>query len=610
MSQHCHAGVRSIAAALIMITVAGCGGGGSSSAPVPAHPAATSTTPPAAMPLAIASLDNTTPTSLTALHIATTGVNASAPVTVTFTTAAGGTTQLTAFRVASDGTVVVGVPQYLDPQSGATTSTPATVTITQNGSTSAPVALTILDTPQISDFGTTTGQISRAFMNWESLALSGELGALQSTSTSGSGTTSSQQSSIRSLLLSEIEARNDVDRVVANNASITIGTVQGTPVTFNAAAVSGMDRALGTVLLQLAPALTNGRVSASAVRSALKGSVVPTSQGHGRSTTYAVRYPSGAVASATATTLAAVGAAANIPAASIGLAQGISGKSVNPTGDVILAALQGAGAVSSLIALGTGPTPAGAAFELVSLACSLGSMAVSGVLAYTDYQGALDAAARGDYATAQALSNDYSNQLTNVGLSGLGTVLSGVTAAGTGVAGSQISTFPSVLQVVKTDPAQVAFQFGGFLTTAAGFVSNVQQLNADAQTAATVSMQLSNAPGAYAELTGQATVSNAQGPILSGLTGVSLTGGATTLTSGLADPTGAYLVDIPVGASGVNYSNLTLQATDPVSNDILSSQSVNVRNAQTGTPTTLPGMSGSCNDTDAGSPDADDPDCD
>ena len=191
-----------------------------------------------------------------------TGLDPSVPVAVTFSTASGYWSTLRAIRVAQDGTVVAPVPLYVDVKTGKTASATASVVLTQGSLASAPIGLTIQDIPQVSDYGTSLGAISRAFFNYQAMALGQQLGALRALQASSFNhvDTSQQQATVAKLQLAAIKSRNDIDRIVSNNALvIPIGNLSnGTPINFDRNSVTALDRVLGMYLVSMSSVFQTG----------------------------------------------------------------------------------------------------------------------------------------------------------------------------------------------------------------------------------------------------------------------------------------------------------------------------------------------------------------
>jgi hypothetical protein len=163
--------------------------------------------------------------------------------------------------------------------------------------------------------------------------------------------------------------------------------------------------------------------------------------------------------------------------------------------------------------------------------------------------------------------------------------------------------------------AQGALQGAEFLTSAyACATSECMGVveNAASQLASEVNSVFSSATQGFVELTGIADISNSQGSFLSSESGIELGPFDTSNEiSALADPGGDYDFFVPLQSANTDYTNLTLSAFDPISDQILASELLNLGTLTTDQITQLPTVTGTCNDTDAGGPpDSDDPDCD
>lgn len=178
------------------------------------------------------------------------------------------------------------------------------------------------------------------------------------------------------------------------------------------------------------------------------------------------------------------------------------------------------------------------------------------------------------------------------------------------VADATASVMSSILNTTSEDVASAA---KGLALQTVNMASQ-DYLGADATASQASLQQLPASPGiggGFCPVNGSVNVTNAQGPILSGLTGVAVTDptGALQL-EGMADESGQYSLVLPLGDSGVDYSTLMLSAYDPVQNTVLGSIPLNASAFTSGVAAAGPTPNGTCNDSDAGSPDADDPDCD
>ena len=81
-------------------------------------------------------------------------------------------------------------------------------------------------------------------------------------------------------------------------------------------------------------------------------------------------------------------------------------------------------------------------------------------------------------------------------------------------------------------------------------------------------------------------------------------------TCSLASPNGAYSVILPTGIPGINYAAMAVNAYDPITGATLGTLPINVSSLPASGTYNAGSITGTCVDTDAGAPDADDPDCD
>ena len=171
--------------------------------------------------LAITALDDPAPTALTMLNVSTSGLNPSAAVTATFKNGTALAAVVTPASVGQDGTLGIPVPLYIDPSTGQTASASLSMTLTQGAQTSPPVTVNVQDIPQLAAYGTSAGTISRAFFNYQILALGEHVGELQALQLSRNNTvnTSQAQSNAFALLTNTIKARNDIDRLMTGSAT-------------------------------------------------------------------------------------------------------------------------------------------------------------------------------------------------------------------------------------------------------------------------------------------------------------------------------------------------------------------------------------------------------
>ncbi len=526
---------------------------------------------------------------LTPLSISTKGLAPAAPLSVTFSNGAGYSVTVNPIRVAPDGTVVVGVPIYLDPSSGKTGSAAVSLVLTQGSQTSAPLNINLQDIPQLSDYGTSLGVISRSFLNYQAIALgrqSGELRAMQASPLNSVDTTR-EQTNVSKLLSAAIKSRNDIDRVITNTSlAIPIGTLSnGTQVGFDQRSVTMMDRIIGMYLISLTSIFQpNGAGTA--------GHGINL-QAHDRSND-SRRRPK--------VTPAFIGSALKY-ITNGNSATGIAGSAVSAyraesTRDEILAIAGGAATVVAVGAALAGLPAYAAAAGAVGAAIALVSVGNDLYHVASDISTVMNSSA-GQPAIQMAYS-DMTNQAVNVVVDSFGVALGAVSAS-------------SKLLALLTDTNQIALQSGSFIATVTQIFTQ-GSADQDHQTSDNAANQVANTsvgPGqGFGVADGTVTVSNSQGPVLSGLTGIQLGQPPNTDASAIADPNGNYSIFVPLGSTTINYNNLTLQAIDPISGSTLSSTTVNLDDLNSAVPVNLPTLSGTCVDNDAASPDSDDPDCD
>jgi hypothetical protein len=208
----------------------------------------------------INSVSTTSPAPLTPLSIATVGINPALAVTVNFFNSSGYSASEQAVEVDGDGTVIAGVPIYAST-AGVTSSGTVSVTIGQGGLTSAPISVTIQDLPSQAAFGTSIGQMSHAFLNYEALMLAQAINELQAFHGLPGNTVNvaSSVASLQTLLTAVLGARNDVDAVSANNSLVIQEgtTADGTVIRFDQTSVDMMDRILGVYVSQMLPYLSS-----------------------------------------------------------------------------------------------------------------------------------------------------------------------------------------------------------------------------------------------------------------------------------------------------------------------------------------------------------------
>jgi hypothetical protein len=169
----------------------------------------------------------------------------------------------------------------------------------------------------------------------------------------------------------------------------------------------------------------------------------------------------------------------------------------------------------------------------------------------------------------------------------------------------------SVLEGVFLPTAKdAALASAGLVTSTSNLL--VQQALSNDTSQANNAMQSLGANTLFGQVDGMCTISNSQGPILSGLPaiGVGNTGSGINEFTSMVAPDGSYQLVLPIGNSSITYNDMAISAYDTVSGQNLDSTVVDLSGINPNTPVIGPSLSGTCNDTDAGNPDGDDPDCD
>ena len=590
--------------------VAACGGGGDSgSSPAPSPAPAPAPTPvPQAIPT-INALSSVTPTALTPLSITTSGVNTTQAFAVSLKkTGSVGSISLRSIRTdASKGLIVVGLPMSIDGATGNTSDFVGTITVTQAGVDSAAVPLTIKDIPTLAELGVPLGVITRSYYLHQQISMAASLNSYQaSASLPGAKTdTAALRGHLANQIQKAIYASSDVDRIMVNNSvKIPFGiTPQGLTVAYDKRSLELQDRVLAVYLL----AFTATPVASGA----------PVGQHPLASAPTEVRpeaIPAGAILGLT-TALVGAGtwagyknqqqAKINGSAADQVLASATFAQSALLLGTTIVA-VGAAAAGAPVIAAAAGAaatvlTVAGLGLAAASVGNDLYNIATHGYDAY---------AAKTDGERSAAVDE----ALKSAKLLAVDSVIGVLQAEGMGLLSSSSKSLAGTVLESIFEPAlkDTVYGSGQFTASVGGLYIN-GALSKDSKSATDAMGELPsvNSPTGIGFMTGTATITNAQGPILSGLTGVSVGPGATQQFTSIADQAGNYSVMVPYGNPAISYPSLTGQAYDPVTGDVLTSSGVNLGALNPNNRTVAgPHFKGACIDTDAGSPDSDDPDCD
>ena len=591
------------AAVVASTLVSSCGGGGSSNPPTP--------TPTPLSPVAISS---TTPSALSAITVKLSGFDSKQPFTVSFADPSGNQIAQAPVRFETDGTIVIAAPLHIDASTGNTSSFSTALTITQNGS-SVSTPIVINDIPQLDVYGIPVGVVSRAFYIHQAIALGQSINAQQAISLlpNAGAANATLLANLQTQLLNVIKARNDIDRIVQDNSvSIPIGSApDGTQVGFDVSSVAIMDR----VILQYLLAYTDN------------GTIIPArAKTHVRR--HGERLIANAIANLSSGQVSAIiqGIATLSGAASFKTSQQTLTDPKSSTFDNVLSVASTATALvtvgATVISLGAA-TVAGAP----EIAAAPGAVATYSVIA-------------GLVVGSLSMGNDLYNVATNT--YGWITGQAGSSAADVGKAGSALvsdaaiaylnaeglgglngtagvgpiakSVFKGIFDVASADVQLSSF---GLLSTVQNVL--IQSALSSDSTSASNSAQ-SVAPSNFGQVDGTVSISNSQGPILAGLTGVGAgnNGSAPDAVIAIAAPDGTYDLVLPLGSPSLSYTAMDLAAFDPVdlydpatnALIVLDSSVVDLSSINSNTPVTGPSFIGTCKDGDAGSPDADDPDCD
>ncbi len=596
-------------ATAVSVGTASCGGGsGGSSGSVSSQSSPASPPSPS-----ILTISSTNPGALSPVYIATSNLDASAPFSVNLANANGaGSVTLSPIRTTSDGTIVVAMPLHISADTGSSSDLNAKLTLTQGATTTAPVALTIRALPSLASLGVSLGSVSRAFYIHQEISIGQSINAHQAlTRLPGiSAKTSTLLANLQISLTNTILARNDVDRMVADNTvSISIATApDGTAVNCNANSLDLQDR----VIAQFLMASTN------------MGAVVPSTGLVARGV---------AARQATATTLTTM---QQIITGISEIGTGVSFLQTqqslsDPSSTTMDRILSTASTLQTVVSVGStvvalGAAAAGAPEIALGAAAVATYAAVAGVIigsasigndlynVGTNVSKAISTYGTPEFAAAEndavkafgALASDT----VNAGLSAYG--IGGIAQSAQGVVGR---AWPTVMAgIFETSATDVELAAGALVSSTGNLVLSKALASDPAAAQDSVNQLSALMPAAgvgFGTVTGQVSISNSQGPILSGLTGVVISDGTVTNQfQSMADPNGNYSITLPLGNAGINYRSLTFDAYDPITGTVLATMPLDASALKPKGSIALPPSVGSCTDTDASAPDADDPDCD
>ena len=580
--------LRRFLAACTAVAVASCGGGGGSATPPPVGGGGS--TPPPTQSLTIVGVDNASPTALTPIQIGTTGISTSGTVMVTFQGPGGFNVSTKAIRVASDGTVEAAVPLYFDATSGQTAPANFSLSVSQNGATSNSISISVADIPQQAAYGLPLGAITRAFSNMLIMQDGLQSGAVTALGLQrgNSVAVGAVQGDYSKLLLKNIAARNDADRLVAGvTNSIPAGTVNGVTIAYDKNALAFQDRVLGWYLASLVAAMNSS--TGTLERRPLgfprhRESIDPTT---------------------VVKTIATIGSIAGVVKATSDVADAGAHGKIN---DAVIAVAGGlAAAVAGAAVFGLVAPTAALTFGVAVTTASIWNHVYNEVVDLWDIAHASETGATA--AQVQAAQQDVDSQINGALLDGVGLAIQSLDGTSLG---------KSVLSQIGSEVGQQGFVASADLINTTVQLVMSSEPDSDLSDVEAGANQIAadfttSSPELFADIVGQANVSNSNGPgsPLNGLAGLQIDDNTsnTILGEGMADQGGSYDFVMPLEDTSADYSNLRIQAFDPIANTGLGFADVNLL-GNAGPTITMPTISGTCTDTDASDPDADDPDCD
>jgi hypothetical protein len=551
-------------------------------------------------PLAIGALSSTSPMALTPLLISTVGLDVKQPFTVALSIGAAASTPLTPYRTDTDGTIHAALPLNLDA-TGLSGPYSATVSVSQ-GPQTTPMspALTVADIPALATYGTNIGAISHAFFNYLALSHGRVVNELQAIGTNYSSVdTSANQTLLTSFSLNALHSRNDVDRITNDTTlQIAAGTdPSGATIYYTEASVEMQDRLFGFYLNQLQGPVNATPASLAAIRS------------HLRRATHSRGNALGPVAGQLNLLTTVLGATiTGTLGVSAGIANAVSPAS-NTNGltaalDSASAVLFGATKVLAVAGLGTaGATDLAAAVTgIAGAACAL----TSDLIKSSNSQDQIIALQQAGASQADLTAAIDARNAARV-------------SAVTDVLGGVLSALPAS-EVVKdvldsSLAANVVYQGSALVTSVASLAADAlgKQITAAQDAGNQLATVAPDAAHGFADLTGMCAISNSYaGTDLQGLYGASLSipnSSSAAQFSSITDTSGNYDVLVPLANPALDYAGASLSVLDPSTNTLLGSEPIDL-SSLTNAGDLLPLISGSCNDTDASTPDGDDPDCD
>jgi hypothetical protein len=552
----------------------------------------------------VISPSTTTPTALTPVALSVTGLDFTQAFSVQLINSSGYSATLPPVRNdATNKIVIVAAPLYFDPNTGKTAPLTASVQITQGTVTSNAISWAISDIPSVASYGVNPGEISHAFFNALAIGFGMNVNALQAmralpTSKTDTSTVQSHQTAQQ---LSAIEARDNVDLIISGTrTSIPIGTASdGIAVNYDANSVDILDRILGIYLQSIGYLPTN----------IYPANPLHTVKPYVRRSRRNLLMPDSINAKDIIDSLGLVGGAIGLENAGIQTAT-----AENSTDSTIAI---GQGVATGALILGTiAEAPA-----LVAAATIVGTVYAGAAIVndfykwYTASNALSDALANGDATKFEESEKELSDARANLNVDLIGGAL-GVLGFPSEVAGELgvAKDTVEVLDAAQNGGTGLAVQGISLITSAVGLAITLNgiEMKNDGQTMAQSNAEIPASANSFGLVEGSDVVSNINPPVLDPLNGAYLTETTTnTPFTTLAGDDNNYMLIVPLGVPGYNYSQMLLAPYDPAGNVTTGSQvPIDLSTLTSTNPYHAQGITGTCNDTDAGNPDQDDPDCD
>lgn len=193
------------------------------------------------------------------LRISTVGLEQGENVSVKFSNDSGYSVTTEPIRVDTDGTVVVGVPLYVDPQTSVITSGSVNIQISQQLTSgtilSATQSFNIQDLPSLTSLGTQLGEVTYAYLIFSALVTQNQITQLEifEALSNSQVDTASARSALLDLRNKTIQTLSDVAKIMADPSTVISGgsLADGTPIVFDRNSVEVMDRVFAVLLSEL-----------------------------------------------------------------------------------------------------------------------------------------------------------------------------------------------------------------------------------------------------------------------------------------------------------------------------------------------------------------------